>query len=133
MLFVYGRTPVPARESSSPIVSILIFEIIPKSNNLIIFLPYNSLDDLINNGQCVYKKVWHKTLGILLRIYQWPPQNNEDDSWNQAHRVSSPVELSRTACRTASATAAASVQSNEASSVEDDDTLSYFSKLAEDE
>ena len=33
----------------------------------------------------------------------------------------------------AAATATASVQSNEASSVEDDDTLSYFSKLAEDE
>ena len=33
----------------------------------------------------------------------------------------------------APATAAASVTSNEASGVEDDDTLSYFSKLAEDE
>ncbi len=33
----------------------------------------------------------------------------------------------------AAATATASVQSNEASGVEDDDTLSYFSKLAEDE
>ena len=48
--------------------------------------------------------------------------------------TASEIDLPPTTGGTAAATATASVKSNEASSVyEDDDTLSYFSKLAEDE
>ena len=48
--------------------------------------------------------------------------------------TASEIDLPPTTSRAAATPSApASVQSNEASSVEDDDTLSYFSKLAEDE
>ena len=47
--------------------------------------------------------------------------------------TASEIDLPPTTGGVAAATATASVQSNEASGVEDDDTLSYFSKLAEDE
>ena len=47
--------------------------------------------------------------------------------------TASEIDLPPTTGGVAAATATASGQSNEASGVEDDDTLSYFSKLAEDE
>jgi len=88
----------------------------------------------------VIKGIWNKQypLKAFLEAANFKSYDELKEKFNRVvagsknTETASEIDLPPTTSR-APATAAASVQSNEASSVEDDDTLSYFSKLAEDE
>ena len=88
----------------------------------------------------VIKGIWNKQYPLkpFLEAANFKSYDELKEKFNRVvagsknTETASEIDLPPTTSR-APATAAASVQSNEASSVEDDDTLSYFSKLAEDE
>ena len=88
----------------------------------------------------VIKGIWNKQypLKAFLEAANFKSYDELKEKFNRVvagsknTETASEIDLPPTTS-SAAATATASVQSNEASSVEDDDTLSYFSKLAEDE
>ena len=88
----------------------------------------------------VIKGIWNKQYPLkpFLEAANFKSYDELKEKFNRVvagsknTETASEIDLPPTTSR-AAATATASVQSNEASSVEDDDTLSYFSKLAEDE
>ena len=95
----------------------------------------------LNADDAVIKETWAKQYP-LKPFLEAANFKSYDDLKEKLNRVisgskntetASDIDLPPTTMQAAPATAAASVQSNEASSGEDDDTLSYFSKLAEDE
>ena len=95
----------------------------------------------LNADDAVIKETWAKQYP-LKPFLEAANFKSYDDLKEKLNRVisgskntetASEIDLPPTTGGTAAATATASVKSNEASSGEDDDTLSYFSKLAEDE
>jgi hypothetical protein len=90
----------------------------------------------------VIKGIWNKQypLKAFLEAANFKSYDELKEKFNRVvagsknTETASEIDLPPTTSRAAATPSApASVQSNEASSVEDDDTLSYFSKLAEDE
>jgi len=90
----------------------------------------------------VIKGIWNKQYPLkpFLEAANFKSYDELKEKFNRVvagsknTETASEIDLPPTTSRAAATPSApASVQSNEASSVEDDDTLSYFSKLAEDE
>jgi hypothetical protein len=90
----------------------------------------------------VIKGIWNKQypLKAFLEAANFKSYDELKEKFNRVVAGSKNTETASeidlpptTSSAAATPSAPASVQSNEASSVEDDDTLSYFSKLAEDE